>query len=448
MDNMLNTLSWLVDKARAHSATAADAVMFESTHVNASQRMGKPEGLERSESAALGLRVFVGKKQAIVSTTDTGRDTLEELAERAVAMAKAGSADPDSTLAPEPLMASSTPELDLLDDKEPDMEWLTEQCKAAEESALSVDGITNSEGADAYYSRSIISLAIAGENGERFAHSYGSSHFSVSVSVLAGAGTAMERDYDFSSARHRHDLADASSIGLNAAERTLKRLNPRKVATCRVPVVFDPRISRSLLSVLAGSISGASIARKSSFLQDSLHQPVFAKGIKIIDDPHMKRGLGSKPFDGEGVKNQKRAIVEDGILGTWLLDMRSANKLKLTTTGHAARGIASPPSPASTNFYMEKGRLSPKELIKDIKSGLYLTETSGMGINTVTGDYSQGAAGFWIENGEIAYPVSEITIAGHLKDMFKNITAANDLVFRYATNAPTLRVENMTVAGA
>ncbi len=215
-----------------------------------------------------------------------------------------------------------------------------------------------------------------------------------------------------------------------------------------MPIVFDPRISRSLLSVLAGSISGSAIARGSSFLKDSLHQPIFASGIRIIDDPHLKSGMGSKPFDGEGVRNEKRAIVEDGVLTTWLLDMRSANKLGMTTTGHATRGIASPPSPSSTNLYMENGELSPQALMKDIKSGLYVTETFGMGISTVTGDYSQGAAGFWIENGEIAYPVSEITIAGHLSDIFKSITPANDLVFRYATNAPTLRIDAMTVAGA
>ena len=448
MTDTLDTLSWLVDKARATGASAADAVMFESVDVSASRRLRKPEGMERSESKALGLRAFVGQQQAIVSTTDTSKEALTELAARAIAMAKAAPADPDSTLAPDALIARTIPELDLFDSAEPGIEWLEERCKEAEEAALSVKGITNSEGADAHYSRSNIGLAIASADSKRFAQNYPSSYFSVSVSVLAGKGTGMERDYDFTGARHRRDLEDATDIGLSAANRALKRLGPRKMATCRVPVVFDPRISRGMLSVLASSISGASIARKSSFLKDSLHQPIFAKGIHIIDDPHMKRGLGSKPFDGEGVKNEKRAIVKDGVLTTWLLDMRSANKLSMTTTGHASRGIASPPSPSPTNLYMENGTLSPDALMKDIKNGFYVTETFGMGINTTTGDYSQGAAGFWIENGERAYPVSEVTIAGHLRGMFNTATPANDLEFRYATNAPTLRIDAMTVAGA
>lgn len=442
----LDTLSWLLGKAREFGADAADAVMFETVHVSTARRMGKPEGLERSENKALGLRVFSGQQQAIVSATDMLPATLSELAERAVAMAKATPADPYSTLAPAALLGKKIPNLDLLDASEPDVKWLSDQCQEAEEAALSVKGITNSEGAGAEYSQSRVSLAIDGGGG-KFAHSYSSSHFSVSVSVLAGEGTGMERDYDFTSARHRRDLASARTVGLSAAERALKRLNPRKIATRQVPVVFDPRISRSLLGVLANSISGSSIARGSSFLKDALHQPVFAGNITIIDDPHIKAGLASKPFDAEGVGNNKRAIVENGVLSTWLLDMRTANKLGMETTGHASRGIASPPSPSASNLYMQKGKLSSAALMKDIKAGLYVTETFGMGINITTGDYSQGAAGFWIENGELAYPVSEITIAGNLRDMFKTAVPADDLEFRYATNAPTLRVETMTVAG-
>jgi len=443
----LDTISLLLDKARAGGADVADAVMFETVDISASRRMGKPEGLERSENKAVGLRAFVGQQQAIVSGTDTGRQALAELAERAVSMAKATPADPDSQLAPESLYGKKIPNLDLFDGDEPNAEWLANQCKEAEEAALSVRGITNSEGADAHYGKSRINLAIANGKNIGFAQSYDSSHFSVSVSVLAGTGTAMERDYDFTSARHRRNLEEAASIGLRAAERTLKRLGPRKVTTCRVPVIFDPRLSRSILGILAGSISGASIARGSSFLKDSLHQKIFPESVRIIDDPHIKSGMGSKPFDAEGVKNEKRALIDNGILTTWLLDMRSANKLKMTTTGHATRGVASPPSPSATNLYMEKGKLSPTELIQDIQSGFYVTEAYGMGVNTVTGDYSQGAAGFWIENGVIAYPVSEITIAGHLREMFAHITPADDLVFRYATNAPTLRIESMTIAG-
>jgi PmbA protein len=448
MTKNLDTLSMLLDKVRACGADAADAVMFETVNVSTSYRLRKPEALERSESKGLGLRAFVGQKQAIVSTTDTHPDTLAELAERVVAMAKAAPPDADSTLAPVSLRAKTFPELQLLDDNEPSGEWLAEQCRDAEEAALATKGITNSEGADAGYGQSSIALAIADGTGSRFAHSYRTSHFSLSVSVVAGEGTGMERDYDYTSTRHRKDLRSAQSIGIEAARLALRRLNPRKVPTCKVPVVFDPRISRGILGVLAGAISGSAIARGSSFLKNAMNTNIFPEHVTIIDDPHIISGLGSRPFDAEGVANRKHTIVEKGELKTWLLDMRTANKLKLTTTGHASRGTSSPPSPSSSNLYMEKGRLTPKELIGDIKNGLYVTDTFGMGINTVTGDYSQGAAGLWIENGELAYPVSEITIAGHLKDMFASVTPASDLEFRYATNAPTLRVDGMTIAGA
>ena len=443
----LDTLDWLLKQTRACGADAADAVMFDTVSVNATQRFGKPEGIERAESSAIGLRAFYGQQQAMVSTTDTGREALTELAQRAAAMAKAAAADPFAALAPVSLRARKIPELELCDEAEPESSWLVEQCNIAEQAALAVKGITNSEGADAGYSRSQIYLAIDNGVEAPFAQSYASSHFSLSVSVLAGEGTNMERDYDYSSSRFRSGLQDAASIGRSASERTLKRLNPRKVTTCQVPVVFDPRVSRGLLSTFAGSISGSAISRGASFLKEAMGQEIFGKNVHIIDNPHIVRGLGSRPFDGEGVANQRLALVEGGVLKSWLLDMRSAAKLGLTTTGHASRGLASPPSPSSSNLYMEKGTLSPTELMGDIKNGLYLTETFGMGVNTITGDYSQGAAGFWIENGQIAYPVSEITIAGNLRDMFRNLTPANDLVFRYATNAPTLRIDTMTVAG-
>lgn len=452
MSNNPNILIQLLEISKNCGADGADAVFFETTNISLSQRLGKPEGIERSENSAVGLRVFVQQKngeigQANVSSTDVGEDALLELGQRAVAMAKLTPADSDSTLASSSLYPKIIPDLDLLDTVEPTPIWLLEQCAITEDAARSVAGITNSEGADASYSRSRVSLAIMGENGADFSGSYEGSCFSTSVSVLAGVGTGMERDYDFSSTRHRSDLKNPQEIGLSAANRALKRLNPRKVASCQAVVVFDPRVSKSLLSILTSSISGSAIARGSSFLKDSLNSKIFAGNIRIMDNPHFLRGLASKPFDMEGVANKKLALVEDGILRTWLLDIRTANKLKLQTTGHASRGLASPPSPSSTNVYMEAGTLSPSELMADIKSGLYLTETFGMGINTITGDYSQGAAGFWIENGEIAYPVSEITIAGNLRDMFTNLTPANDLTFRYSTNAPTIRVENMTVAG-
>ena len=339
-------------------------------------------------------------------------------------------------LAPDSLYATTLPELDLCDEVEPDTAWLTRQCKEAEEEALSVPGITNSEGADAGYSRSTICLAIDNGGAKKFAKTYDGSHFSLSVSVLAGTGTGMERDYEFSSTRHRGDLMEARDIGIAAGQRAIKKLSPRKVATCQVPVVFDPRVSRSLVSVLANSLSGNAIARGASFLKDAMGEQLFPDGVTVTDNPHLVRGLSSRPFDGEGVGTRKTIIIENGMLKTWFLDIRSAGKLGLATTGHASRGLASPPSPSSTNLYMENGAMTPAALMKDINNGLYVTDTFGMGINTITGDYSQGASGFWIENGEIAYPVSEITIAGQLRNMFRNLTAANDLSFRYSTNAP------------
>ncbi len=446
MTENLDIVCRLLDEARKLGADAADGMLFESVDCSASRRMRKPEGLERSESRAVGLRAFCGAGQAIVSSTDLGKDALTQLAERAVAMARVAPPDPDSTLAAKALHPEHIPNLDLEDKEEPGPHWLAEQCTLAEDAALSVKGITNSEGAEAHYSRNHVCLAASGKN-TQFARQYATSQFSISASVLAGTGTGMERDYEFSATRYCSDLMAAGDIGISAANRALARLNPRKVKSCSVPVVFDPRVSKGLLGVLAGAISGSSIARGASFLKDSMGTAVFAKHVSIIDDPHIRRGLASKPFDAEGVKNQKRLIVENGVLSTWFLDIRTANRLKLTSTGHATRGIASAPSPSSTNLYMQKGTLSPKELMGDIQSGLYLTETFGMGVNMVTGDYSQGASGFWIEKGEIAYPVSEITIAGKLADMFKNATPANDLEFRYAINAPTIRVDAMTIAG-
>jgi PmbA protein len=292
MSEQKDTLIWLLDHAHTLGASAADAVLFDTTDISTSIRLGKPEGLERAESKAIGLRVFMGQQQAIVSGTDTDKAALQELAQRAVAMAKATPADPDSTLAPESLYSKSMINLDLCDNDEPDTAWLSQQCKEAEEAALDVKGITNSEGADANYSKSSICLAIHNGKSVAFSEDYNTSHFSISVSVLAGEGTGMERDYDYTTARFRADLDDADALGLNAANRTLKRLNPRKVPTCQVPVIFDPRVSRSLLSTLAGAISGNSIARGSSFLKDSLNEQIFSNAVTIIDNPHIQRGLG------------------------------------------------------------------------------------------------------------------------------------------------------------
>ena len=442
--NALDLLHDLVAKAKKAGADAADAIAVVGTSLSHTRRLGKTEKLERSEHQDLGLRVLIGKQQAIVSSSDRAPATLEELVERAVAMAKAIPEDPFCGLADPDQVTTSWPTLDMLDPSEPSAEELIERARAAEETALSVKGITNSEGADAGWGRSRVALVAS--NG--FAGSYAGSSHGVSASVIAGEGTGMERDYDFASAVYGGDLRSAEEVGREAAERAIKRLGAKKMPTGKLPVIFDPRISRSFLSHLLGSISGPSIARGTSFLKDKFGQQIFPEAITLIEDPHRQRGLRSKPFDGEGIANGRRAIIDKGVLTTWLLDLRSARQLKMATTGHAARGTASPPSPAATNVWFEPGAQSPAELYGDIKSGFYVTELMGMGVNGVTGDYSRGAAGFWIENGEITFPVSEMTVAGNLKDMFLRMVAANDLEFRTGADAPTIRIDDLTVAGA
>jgi PmbA protein len=440
----LTLLGDVVARATKTGADGADAVLFESASLSHAQRLGKVEKLERSESYDLGLRVLIGKRQAIVSSNDRSPAALSELIERAIAMAKTVPEDPYCGLAAADELARDWPSLDLEDPTEPAPEILIARAGAAEDAARAVPGVTNSEGAEASWSRS--KVALVASNG--FAGSYSGTHSSISAAVLAGAGTGMERDYDYSTAVWAEDLLDAAAIGKTAGERAVKRLNPRKVPTQKVPVVFDPRVAGGMLRHLVGVISGPAIARGTSFLKDKLGQRIFPAGLAIIDDPHRRRGLRAKPFDGEGVRNQRRALIEDGVLQTWLLDLRSARQLGLRTTGHASRGTSGPPGPAPTNLYMEPGKVTPDALIADIKQGFYVGELMGMGVNGVTGDYSRGAAGFWIDDGKLAYPVSEVTIAGNLKDMFLHLTPANDLVFKTGSDAPTLRIEGMTVAGA
>jgi PmbA protein len=333
--------------------------------------------------------------------------------------------------------------LELDDLVEPDETALLARAAAAEEAALAVHGITNSEGASAGFGRSEICLATSGG----FSGSYARSSHSIAASVLAGSGVAMQVDGDHASTTHLADLDDPLAIGRVAGERAVARLNPVRPKTARVPVVYDPRVSASLLGHLVAGINGASIARGTSFLRERLGQQIFPQGIFVYDDPLRRRGLRSRPFDGEGQPTSRRAIVADGVLQTWLLDSRSARQLGLTTTGHAARGVSSPPSPAPTNLYMEAGPVTPAELMADIKEGLYVTDLIGMGVNGLTGDYSRGAAGFMIRDGAIAEPVAEITIAGVLSDMFMHMSVANDLRFRRGSDAPTVRIEGMTMAG-
>jgi PmbA protein len=320
---------------------------------------------------------------------------------------------------------------------------LEELARTAERAARSVTGVTKSGGASA--SAGVGGMVLVTSGG--FLGAYLGSRHGISIEAIAGEGTGMERDFDFSAARHGADLEAAEKIGRSAGERAVKRLNPRKVTTRRVPVVYDQRVAASLIGHLSSAINGGALARKTSFLQNAMGEKIFADGVTIVDDPLRPRGLRSQPFDAEGVTTARRALVENGVLKSWLLDCASARELGLETTGHAQRGVSSAPSPGATNLYLEPGRASPQQLISDIEDGLYVTDLIGMGANTVTGDYSRGAAGFWIEHGELTYAVSEVTIAGHLRDMFRTMTPADDLVFRRGTDAPTVRVEGLTVAG-
>jgi PmbA protein len=433
----------LVGAARKAGADSADAVAVRGVSQSVEIRDGAVEESERSEGDDLGLRVFVGQRQAVVSTNDLRGDGVQALAERAVAMARVAPEDRFAGLADATLLTKSFPDLDLVDPDLPEVRRLEELAREAEAAAMEVHGVTKSGGASA--SAGIGGMVLVTSHG--FKGAYLGSRYGVSMTAIAGEGTAMERDYDYSSTLHAADLDKPEKVGKTAGERAVERLNPLKAATGKVPVVFDRRIAGSLVGSLAGAINGAAIARKTSFLMDKLGQQIFAKGIRIIDDPLRKRGQRSRPFDGEGVAGRKLALVDDGVLMTWLLDSATARELGRQTTGHASRGVSSSPSPGATNLYLEAGTLSPDELIADIEQGFYVTDLIGSGTNIVTGDYSRGASGFWIEKGKRTYPVSEVTIAGHLTDIFRSLTPANDLEFRYGTNAPTVRVEGLTVAG-
>jgi PmbA protein len=433
----------LVEAAKRAGADAADAVAVRGISQGVEVRDGRVEESERSESDDVGLRVLVGRRQATVSTNDVGGDNVAKLAERAVAMARVAPDDQYVGLADPALLARNFPDLDLLDRVTPSTAELEQRAVEAEAAALAVKGVTKSGGASA--SAGIAGMVLVTSTG--FHGSYLRSSHGISMMAIVGDGTAMERDYDFSSALHGSDLVSPASIGRSAGERTVARANPRKVATCKVPVVFDPRVAGSLVGHVVSAANGASIARKTSFLKDRLGQQLFAKGIRIVDDPLRVRGLRSQSFDAEGVATKKLAVIDDGVLTSWLLDSATARELGLATTGHAHRGVSSSPSPGPYNLHLEAGHVTPRELIAEIKQGFYVTDLIGSGVNSVTGDYSRGASGFWIENGEITYPVSEITIAGHLIEMFKSLTPASDLTFRYATNAPTVRIEGLTVGG-
>src|SRR5580658_6831970 len=441
--NLADLATRLVGAARRAGADQADAVAVRSISLSVEVRDGAVEESQRSEGDDIGLRVLVGHKQAAVSTNDVKGDGVDVLAERAVAMARAAPDDKFAGLADPALLAHAFPDLDLLDPAMPGVDVLEARAQAAEAAALDVKGVSKSGGASA--SAGIGGMVLVTSTG--FHGSYLRSSQGISMTAIVGDGTGMERDYDYTTAPHSSDLASPASVGRTAGERTVARANPRKVETCRVPVVFDPRVAGSIVGHLVGAVNGASIARKTSFLKDRLGEQLFARNIRIIDDPLRMRGLRSQSFDAEGVKVKKLAIIDQGVLTTWLLDCATARELGLQTNGRAQRGVSSSPSPGSYNLHLEAGEPTPEELISDIKQGFYVTDLIGSGVNGVTGDYSRGASGFWIENGEITYAVSEVTIAGHLLEIFRSLVPANDLEFRYGVNAPTLRIEGLTLGG-
>ncbi len=430
-------------RAKHHGASAADAIVIDGRSLEVAVREGAIEHLEQSEATEIGLRVFVGQSSAAIATSKIDSSGIERIAEQAVAMAKAAPADPYSGIATPDQVARDWAPLDMAGETLLDAEALREMALSAERHALDVKGVSKSGGAGASsYERRVM---LAASNG--FAGSYRRTGLSLSATAIAGEATAMERDYDYSSVIHREDLRAPEEIGREAGLRAVRRLNPRKVKSQAVPVIYDSRIASSLVGHFLSAIMGSAIARGTSFLREKLGQQVFGGDIGIIDDPLRPRGLASRPFDAEGIATRTLPLVEAGVLKSWILDLGSARQLGLATTGHAARGLAGPPGPSSSNVTLSPGTLSLDEMMKEIGTGFYVTELIGHGPNIVTGDYSRGASGFWVENGEIAYPVSEVTLAGKLADIFRNLTPANDLTFRTSTNAPSCRLEGMTLGG-
>lgn len=439
--NLVSRAEELINLAKRAGATDADAVIVRSRSRSVAVRLGKVESVDASESDDFSLRVFVGKRVASVSA-NPGFDATT-LAERAVAMAKASPEDPFACLADDGDLSHDYPDLGLVDETEVSSAELTDRALEMETAALAVPGVTNSGGAGT--SVSMGGLVLVTSRG--FSGAYMATRFGRGISVIAGEGTLMERDYEGDSRVRYVDLDAAADLGRKAAERAVKKLNPRQVDTgTGITVIYDPRVARGMVGHLASAINGAAIVRKTSFLRDMMGQQVLRKGLTILDDPHIIRGPSSRPFDGEGVAGEKLVMVEDGVLKQWFLSTSQAQELGLRTNGRGVRG-GTTVTPSSTNLSLEPGSISPEDMLKSVKSGFYVTEMIGHGANLVTGEYSRGASGFWIENGELTYPVSEVTLASNLKDMFLSMTPADDLDRTYSTASPTLLIENMTLAG-
>ena len=444
-DTALSRCEDLIAMARRMGADAADAVMRADASEGVEIRLGKLESVDRSESESIGLRVFVGQRSASIHTSDFSAEAFAALAERALAMARIAPEDPYAGLAPQDrLFSGELPDLDLLDARECPPEQLRERALEAEDAARSVSGVTNSNGGGASRSHSVVALATS----TGFARGYEGSGHAISASVVAGEGGRMQTDSHFRSARHAADLPDPTEIGAVAGRRAVARLDPGTVRSGRMPVVFDPRVGGSLVGHVLSAMSGSAVARKASFLIGHEDEELFAPAIRIQEDPLLLRGPRSRPFDGEGLECTPRALVENGRIFGWMTNRASARQLDRPMTGHAARGGGGAPGVSPSNVYMEAGTVSPADLMADISEGLYVTHLFGQGVNLVTGDYSRGASGFRIVNGEIAGPVAEITVAGNLLDMIRALVPADDLERFRALDVPTVRVDGMTVAGS
>ncbi len=445
-DAALERLDHLLSRAKAAGADAADAVYFGESSLGIGVRLGALEDIGRSEGEEIGLRLFLGARSAQVSVSDLSATALDEAVSRAIAMAREATEDRFAGLAPEELLArGGFADFDLFDAAAESLspERLKEIALEAEDAARAVTGISNSEGGSASAGLSVSALATS----HGFRGAARGTSVSTSAVVIAGEGADKQRDYEWHQARHLADLEAPDDVGRRAGERTVARMNPGKAPTGPMPVVFSPRVSASIIGHLLGAIGGSAIARKTSFVLGHEDKPLFLDKITIRDNPHLVRGLRSRAFDGEGLPTNPRAIVDRGMLTGWLVESAAGRQLGLKPTGHASRGSSGTPGVSTSNLWLEPGSIGPEELMSDIKDGLYVDELIGMGVNMLTGDYSRGAGGFRIRDGRLAEPLTEATIAGHLLEMFRVMVPANDLAFRHATNAPTIRIDGMTVAG-
>jgi PmbA protein len=444
-DNARRIAESLVARGIAAGASAADALYVGDRSSGVQVRLGQIDSVSRSEGEQIGLRLFIGQRSATVASSDLSAEALGILVERCLAMAKEAPEDPYAGLAPAELLQSGElPFLDTEDREEPDPTELRARALEAENAALAVEGVTNSSGAGASASASTIALSTSGG----FSGAYRTTGHGCSAAVIAGEGASMQRDHAWHSAHHLEDLESAAEIGRRAGQRAVARLSPTRPKPGKYPVLFDPRVSSTLLGHFAGAISGSSIARKTSFLQEKLGQRAFAGGVTIVDDPLRPRGLRSRPFDGEGVRVSRQELVSRGMLKTWIAESASARQLGIEPTGHAARGVGGSPGASPSNLYLEAGARSREELLAAFPEAMLIIELIGQGVNPVTGDYSRGAVGFMVRGGEIAEPVAEITIASNLIDMFATMEPANDLEFRRGIDAPTILIPEMTVASA